>query len=187
MELRGPNSGLLQLLSAEHHRLYRTAYSWCCDPALAADLSQEAMLRALSRLDQLRDGQKLKPWLYAILHNCFLSYLRKERPNEPLEELVLARAQVYESPESTEQARERSEIVRRVRDAICKLPLGQRQVITLIDLDSCSYAEVAEILEVPIGTVMSRLYRARQALRTLIAEPTAARTQPRLRIVAEER
>lgn len=186
MNARDPGPQLAQLLASEHQRLYRMAYSWCCDAALAADLSQEAMLRALSRLEQLSDPQKFQAWLYAILHNCFLSHLRGRRPNEPLEEVVLARHDALECAESTESVSERNEIVRQVRGAICQLPLGQRQVITLVDLNGCSYAEVAEILEVPIGTVMSRLYRARQALRALIEAQTDARPQRRLRLVAQE-
>lgn len=180
MESQQPDSGLMQILAAEHQRLYRLAYSWCCDQALAADLSQEAMLLALSRLRQLSDPRRLKPWLYAILHNCFLGHLRSQRPNEPIEDLVIAAA---EAAESAASAYERSETVRRVRRAISKLPIGQRQVIALVDLNSCSYAEVAEILDVPIGTVMSRLYRGRRALRPLIAaEPAAV---PRLRLVGK--
>jgi RNA polymerase sigma-70 factor (ECF subfamily) len=163
------------------------AYSWCCDAALAADLSQEAMLRALSRLHQLKDVGKFKAWLYAILHNCFLSHLRGQRPNEPFEEIVLAHEGIVDRAETAESATERNEIVRQVRSAICKLPLGQRQVITLIDLNGCSYAEVADILNVPIGTVMSRLYRARQALRDLItATPATEPAWPRLRLVVQE-
>lgn len=187
MNARDTGPELAQLLASEHHRLYRMAYSWCCDAALAADLSQDAILRALSRLDQLNDPRKFQAWLYAILHNCFLSHLRSRRPNEPLEEIVLARHDLLECAESSEAVSERNEIVHQVRSAICELPLGQRQVITLVDLNGCSYAEVAEILEVPIGTVMSRLYRARQALRTLIeAQAAGAARQPRLRLVAQE-
>jgi RNA polymerase sigma-70 factor, ECF subfamily len=187
MNVRNSSPELAQLLAAEHRSLYRMAYSWCCDAALAADLSQEAMLRALSRLDQLNDPQKFRAWLYAILHNCFLSHLRGRRPNEPLEEIVLEHHDLVECIESTESASERNQIVQQVRDAICQLPLGQRQVITLVDLNGSSYAEVAEILEVPIGTVMSRLYRARQALRALLeAHAADERSQPRLRLVAQE-
>ncbi len=187
MTAREARSQLAHLLAAEHHRLYRTAYSWCCDAALAADLSQEAMVRALSRQDQLNDPQKLQAWLYAILHNCFRRYLRDRRPTEPLEEVVLVHEGDFECAESTENANERNEIVRLVRSAICKLPLGQRQVITLVVLNGCSYTEVAEILEVPIGTVMSRLYRARQALRVLIdGQAVVGPAHPRLRLVAQE-
>ncbi len=187
MNAREARSQLAQLLAAEHHRLYRTAYSWCCDAALAADLSQEAMVRALSRLDQLNDAQKFQAWLYAILHNCFRRYLRDRRPTEPLEEVVLGQEGDFECAESTESASERNEIVRQVRSAICKLPLGQRQVLTLVVINDCTYAEVAEILEVPIGTVMSRLHRARQALRALIeGQAVIGQLRPPLRLVAQE-
>jgi len=75
---------------------------------------------------------------------------------------------------------ERQEAVIRVRTAIAALPLGQRQVVTLVDLEEFSYAEVADIMAIPIGTVMSRLCRAREALRGLL-KPAAA--EPRLRSV----
>ncbi len=68
----------------------------------------------------------------------------------------------------------------RVRAAIARLPLGQRQVVTLVDLEGCSYAEVGEALAVPIGTVMSRLFRARAALRELLLEPGAPRDRMRV-------
>lgn len=187
MDGRDSGQQLAQLLAAEHSRLYRMAYSWCCDAALAADLSQEAMLKALSRLDQLNDPQKLQPWVYAILYNCFRRYLRDRRPDEPIEEIVLQHEQGLGCIESTESASARSEIIRQVHEAMCKLPLGQRQVITLVVLNGASYAEVAEILNVPIGTVMSRLHRARHALRTLIKGQAAlSRLRPELRLVGQE-
>lgn len=188
MDSRDSGPQLAQLLAAEHRRLYRMAYSWCCDTALAADLSQEAMLKALSNVDQLSDPQKLQAWLYAILYNCFRRYLRDRRPDEPLEEIVLgADGAMVGCAESSESTSERNEIIRQVHAAMCQLPLGQRQVITLVVLNDCSYAEVAEILSVPIGTVMSRLHRARHALRTLIrGQAVLAQLRPDLRLVGQE-
>lgn len=187
MEARDPGSQLALLLAAEHSRLYRMAYSWCCDATLAADLSQEAMLKALGRLEQLSDPKKLKPWLYTILCNCFRRYLRDRRPNESLEEIVLEHEEGFECVESTESSSARNETIRQVHEAMCKLPFGQRQVITLVVLNDSSYAEVAEILNVPIGTVMSRLHRARSALRTLLeGQASAAELRPGLRLVGQE-
>lgn len=143
------------------------------------------MTRALSRFDQLKDMEKFKPWLYAILHNCFLSHLRSRHPDESFEEIVLAHEDAFEPAESAESLSERDETVRQVRNAICKLPLGQREVITLVDLNGCSYAEVACILNLPIGTVMSCLHRARQRLRALIAARSKSERPPKLRLVAE--
>lgn len=150
-------------------RLYRMAYAWCHDHALADDLVQEALARGLDRIGQLRDDAKVGGWLFSILNRCWLDHLRARREEVSDEELAGLPA---ESPGPDGHA-ERRETVRRIRNAVATLPLGQRQVVTLVDLEELSYAEVAEILAVPIGTVMSRLCRARQALRELL-EPASA-------------
>jgi RNA polymerase sigma-70 factor (ECF subfamily) len=156
----------------EHRRaLYRVAYSWCHQPALAEDLVQEAMVRALAGAEALREPARLKGWLFVIMGTCFRDHLRRQRPTEDLETLDEEALATVEGPD---EVHERSRLVSCVRSAIEKLPLGQRQVITLVDLEGFGYAEVAQILDVPIGTVMSRLCRGRQALRErLILEPHA--------------
>ena len=78
------------------------------------------------------------------------------------------------SAESPEEGYQQNQIIRRVRQAVGELPIGQREVITLVDLEECSYGEVATILDIPIGTVMSRLSRARYALKEKLREPVAA-------------
>ncbi|MDH4191885.1 MAG: sigma-70 family RNA polymerase sigma factor [Betaproteobacteria bacterium] len=166
---------LRRRLRAEAHRLalYRLAYAWCHDPALADDLVQETLLRALDRSAQLRDPQRLKSWLCSILANCLRDHYRRTRTFEDIDELDEAVLSHADTPES---ARESAQVVARVRDEVSRLPLGQRQVLTLVDLQECSYAEVAQILDLPIGTVMSRLCRARAALklRLLDAAPGSA-------------
>ncbi len=77
---------------------------------------------------------------------------------------------LYADSTTPEDYHSQSQIVRRVRDAVAKLPIGQRQVVTLVDLAEFSYAEVGEILAIPIGTVMSRLCRARICLQLLLKE-----------------
>ena len=151
-------------VEAQREPLYRLAYSWCRDAALADDLVQEAMLRALDRGTQLNDAQRLKAWLCAILANCLKDHYRRARSLEPLDEDLPAQGQ---SPESASAS---AQLGARVRAEIERLPLGQRQVVTLVDLEGFSYAEVGEILEVPIGTVMSRLCRAREALRARLMD-----------------
>jgi len=142
--------------------LFRLAYAWCHDAPLADDLAQEALLRALARESQLRDRARLKSWLCAILANCFRDHHRRRREYDGLDALENAEADASATPEESAAA---AQLARRVRAEIARLPLGQRQVLTLVDLEGFSYAEVGEILEVPTGTVMSRLCRARQALR----------------------
>ncbi len=147
--------------------LYRIAYSWCHNPALADDLVQEAMAKALKSSTQLRDPKTFKAWLYRILSNCWHDHFRRSRDTVDIDDVVLIEK---ETPDSHH---DRQQVIQRVRSAIAQLPMGQRQVISLVDLEGCSYIEVAQILDVPIGTVMSRLSRARKALKERLLEAEA--------------
>jgi len=144
--------------------LYKIAYSWCHNPSLADDLVQEAMLKALRKAGQLKNTEAVSSWLSKILANCWYDYLRRTRETVDLDSLPYK----DEAPEG--DIHEKQDIVRRVRAMIAELPLGQRQVITLVDLAGFSYVEIADILGIPIGTVMSRISRARKALRTKLAD-----------------
>lgn len=166
-------------LTAMRPRLYRLAYAWCHDGHLADDLAQEALIKALARRGQLREEAALEGWLFSILNNCWRDHLRGRREFadiDTLDEVILSDEP---GPERLYASRQTAN---RVRDAIAALPMAQRQVITLVDIEECSYAQVANVLEVPVGTVMSRLSRARQALKQrLLAEE--AKCQPLLRRV----
>lgn len=164
---RGP--GLRRDIERERGMLCRMAYAWCHDAALAEDLAQMAVEKALRAVGQLRDPGKLKAWMLRILANCLKDHLRERRELvdfESVEETLAA------GDPTLEEARAGAEMVRRVREAVAALPVGQRQVVTLVDLEECTYAQAGEILEIPIGTVMSRLCRARRALREVL-EPVA--------------
>ena len=151
--------GLSKALAAYRSSLYRVALSWCGDRMLADDLTQECLSRAIAKQHQLKDKNKLEHWLFRILNNCWREHLRRLHPVEDIEELVLS------LDDTPELGLRKQQVIERVRAAINGLPLGQRQVVTLVDLQEFAYAEVAEILEIPVGTVMSRLSRARQALK----------------------
>lgn len=158
---------LQQQLEQIRPRLYRLAYSWSHNAALAEDLVQETLIKALKNNDQLRDAALLNSWLFSILANCLRDHFRQYREMEDIEELEDYR---YAHEDTPENVHSQAQIISRVRDAVAKLPLGQRQVLTLVDLEELSYIEVATILDIPIGTVMSRLCRARQAMKSLLAE-----------------
>jgi len=162
LRLFGPSAEFRRRIERSRDMLYRLAYAWCHDAALADDLTQEALLRALAREAQLRDPQRLKSWLCAILANCLKDHHRRRREHLSVDELEDGAADSGATPEELAVV---AELAQRVRAEVARLPLGQRQVLTLVDLEGFSYAEVGDILEVPIGTVMSRLCRARQALR----------------------
>ncbi len=159
-------------------RLYRMAYAWCHDAHLAEDLTQEAITKALARCGQLREVESAPAWLFAILNNCWRDHLRARRELSDIDELDDVVLDAQPGPEGLYESRQTTD---RVRAAIASLPIAQRQVITLVDLEEYSYAEVARILEVPVGTVMSRLSRARQALkeRLVAQESSSRRTQLR--------
>lgn len=149
---------LKQRIADNHKRLYRTAYSWGHNPDLASDLAQEAIEKALTRIGQLREPGKLDSWLFGILINCWRDHFRKQRDTVNIDTVEL---QHDDTPEKLKQTQDMVDSVRR---SIARLPEGQRQVVTLVNLEGFSYAEVAEILEIPVGTVMSRLSRARNTL-----------------------
>ncbi len=148
----------------EQHRLrlYRIAYAWTHNAALADDLVQETLTKALLKFSQLRNPDAGEAWLYSILANCYHDYFRRQRATEEIDDNTLTHESTPEK-ESSEQ-----QVVLKVRAAISKLSEGQRQVVTLVDIQGLSYMEVALILNVPIGTIMSRLCRARNTLKDLL-------------------
>jgi RNA polymerase sigma-70 factor, ECF subfamily len=165
-------------LEALRPRLCRLARAWCHDAHLAEDLAQEALLKAMDRAGQLKDKDALESWVFAILNNVWRDHLRRARDFVDVDDLDEAVLADHATPEFNVARRQTGD---RVRDAIARLPLGQRQVLTLVDLESCPYAEVAAILSIPVGTVMSRLARARQALKTNLAAREQARVLPMIR------
>ena len=167
-------------LEALRPRLYRIAYAWCRDAALADDLTQDTLTKALTRANQLREERALLGWLIAILNHCWLDHLRRGREFEDIDDWSEVTDTGGDTPED---ACCRGQVIDCVRAAVARLPLGQRQVLTLVDLGECSYAEVAQILQIPVGTVMSRLARARMALKEHLSGSMQTQTAPALRRV----
>lgn len=161
--------------------LYRIAYAWTHDPVLADDLVQETLAKAWVRRAQLRDDTALKAWMVAIMNHCWLDHLRSRRDYDDVDDWEDKLESGSDSPEA---CCNREQVIACVRAAVTRLPIGQRQVLTLVDLEEFSYAEVAEILGIPVGTVMSRLSRARSGLRNMLdAASKNSADQPVLRRV----
>lgn len=145
-------------IAAARPRLFRVALAWCGDAMLADDLVQETMALGLQKVHQLRDPERLNAWLYSILNNSWKQYLRCNRPHEDLDE-----ERPCDGP-APDTAVGQLQTVTRVRNAVAELPAEQRRVLALVDLEGLAYSEVAVILDIPIGTVMSRLHRGRKSL-----------------------
>jgi len=159
LALLGRFHGFNKNLGERRRRLFRVAYSWCQDTTLADDLVQETMTKAWKNIKGLRKPQSLDSWLFNILANCWRDHLRRQRTLEDVnDEAILAEI-------ATENEMERVEMIERVRVAVSELPVPHREVIALIDLEGFSYAEVSQILDIPPGTVTSRVTRARETLR----------------------
>ena len=152
------------ILANSRDRLYRMAFSWTHDPALADDLVQQTCYQALRKQRHLRDIDSADAWLFRILANCLADHHRARREVLGGDDLLMV------DKWTPEHATQEDQIAQRVRKAIAGLPLAHRQVVTLVDLEGFSYASVAQILDIPVGTVMSRLSRGRGALREHLLE-----------------
>jgi RNA polymerase sigma-70 factor (ECF subfamily) len=152
-------------IEAQRPLLYRIAYAWCHDAALADDLVQETLSKAWVRRAQLRDEAALKAWMVSIMNHCWLDHLRGRRDFDDVEDW---QDELESGADTPEVCCNREQVIACVRAAVECLPLGQRQVLTLVDLEEFGYAEVAGILDIPVGTVMSRLSRARASLKNFL-------------------
>lgn len=149
-------------LHTKRRRLHRVACAWCRDISLADDLVQETLTKGYKNLASLRNVQAMDTWLFDILRNCWRDHLRRSRDMEDIDD--------YLDIMVLEDENERSQVINKVRDAVYKLPMAQREVLSLVDLAGFSYAEVSGILQIPVGTVTSRISRGRNTLKKLLFE-----------------
>lgn len=147
-------------LEQSRSKLYCIAFSWSHDSMLADDLVQDTLVKALIKLKQLRNPEVLESWLISILNNVWIDYLRQKKELTDIDEYIHSipdknnPSDLYDNEQTNYQ----------VREAIGYLPMGQRQVISLVDIAGYGYDEVSKVLGIPIGTVMSRLNRARKSI-----------------------
>lgn len=154
--------------------LYGTALRLTKSESDAEDLIQETMLKAFRYFDKYENGTNCKAWLFKIMHNTFINRYRKKKKRKeylidddyrPLQERAEApeHTPFHENFESEEQMYFKM-FGDEVKKALQEVPLDFRMVVLLADLQDFAYKEIAEIMDCPIGTVMSRLYRGRRML-----------------------
>jgi RNA polymerase sigma-70 factor (ECF subfamily) len=169
------------LIAEQIPKLRRYARALLGDPIRADDLVQEALVRGLSRSHLWQPGTDIRAWMFTILHNLHVNNQRQRRHRDDYQELNDAHPEMA-TPATQEHILE----VRDLARGLQLLPDAQRQVVLLVGLEGMNYKQVAAVLDIPIGTVMSRLHRGREALRRLMTEgatPNASDEDSKVRTV----
>jgi RNA polymerase sigma-70 factor (ECF subfamily) len=160
-------------IAAHIPRLRRYARALAGDQDWADDLVQDTLERALAKFHLWRRGSDMRAWMFAIMHNVFINQL-KQRRELALDEAAEARLEGAPHFDSLE--------FHDLDAALKRLPAEQREVLLLVGLEQLSYSEASQALNVPVGTVMSRLSRGRERLRVLMSGAAPA-TNPNLKLV----
>ncbi len=159
-------------------QLYGAAMRLARNPQDAEDLVQETYAKAFAAFHQYRPGTNLKAWLYRILNNTFISNYRKaQRQPKQADVAEVEDWQEYDASTHTSSGLQSAEAEAienlpdsEIRDALAQLPEDRRLAVYLADVEGFSYQEISEIMDTPIGTVMSRLHRGRRQLRDLLTD-----------------
>jgi len=152
--------------------LFGQLFNFACwlagDRATAEDLVQETYLKAFKGFSSYQQGTNFRAWIYRILRNTFLTTQAGLKAMSSLDsdEEIALEPEAAETPESILLALGEQE---KIRAALEELPVHYREIILLSDLEEMSYQEISQALSIPMGTVMSRLSRARRAMRALLA------------------
>jgi RNA polymerase sigma-70 factor (ECF subfamily) len=165
MNTTGTSETVREQIAALLPRLRRFARNLARNPHDADDVVQIAVERALSRLDQWRPDARLDSWMFKIVRNAWIDELRSRG----------RRSRIFVGPEAGEYVGEspidREVDLLSVQSAMERLPEDQRAAVSLVLIEGLPYKDAAEVLEVPIGTLTSRLARGREALQAMLAPP----------------
>ena len=177
---RGDRGALGELLGAYQKRVYHVCLRMVCHADDASDLTQDVLLRAVQHIQKFRGDSQFGTWLFRIAMNQSISHLRKRRvrdavsleaPTGPAmdDQAAPLKAMIDQQRElGPDQSVETMEQITQLTDAIDRLDVGLRTMIILRDLQELEYQDIADVLGIPLGTVKSRLFRARLALRNVL-------------------
>ena len=162
--LKGDKDALEALITKYQDWISRWALKIVKKSEDAADITQEVSLKLITSLSTLQDESKLLPWIYRITYHVSKNWLRafKKMPTAIDPEMISGMAPQHDSPE--DRLLEKAENITRLNEALQQLPYAYRVIITLYYFDGHSYKEISRILEIPIGTVKTQLFRAKQML-----------------------
>jgi len=169
---KGDRTALDDLIHKHQDRAYQYAYRLTRNTEEACDVVADAFVRVYNAIPNFKGQSAFTTWLYRILTNCFLDLRKKEKNRQALSLDVVMQTpdgdmerQIEDPGRNPYEETERNEQERTIEDAVSRLPEYQRAMITMYHAEMLSYEEIAEALDLPIGTVKSRLNRARISLR----------------------
>ncbi|CAM2833764.1 sigma-70 family RNA polymerase sigma factor [Paenibacillus sediminis] len=162
----GDRDALITLLREIEQHVYRTAYYILHNEQDALDAAQEALIRIYTKIDSYEEKAQFKTWVQRIVINICIDKFRRAKPTVSIEEHEL----VFQGKESVEREVMSAYMAQDIQDAINKLPEHHRTVIVLRYLQDFSYNEISDCLNLPLNTVKSYLFRARQQLQNLLQE-----------------
>lgn len=169
--LSGKSAAFGQLVEKYQDRLYNTMVHAVGSPEDALDIVQEALVQAFVNLETFQQASAFYTWLYRIAFNVAASQRRRRRPSVSVEQVQQSCGdEPVDGQAGPEQQAEQQERCRQVQQAIATLGEEYRAVLILREIDGCCYETIAEILDIPVGTVRSRLHRARLQLRQQLKE-----------------
>ena len=156
-----------KVIKLNSRKIYHVAYSYLKNVEDAADITQETFFRAFKNLSNYCQDKPIFPWLYQITKNLCLNTLKKRNRESEKDTDFCLYPSAFLGPE---EAYEREFSSNSLRKAVNALPLNFREILVLKEFDGFCYEEISQILEIPIGTVMSRLFYARQKLKDLLQD-----------------
>lgn len=167
--LAGDSGAFGQLVCRYQDRLFNTLVHCIGSREEAEDVAQEAFIQAFVKLQTFQGRSAFYTWLYRIAFNILVSRRRRKRPEVSVDQ---ARESTGNEPEGTEEAPserlERAERIAQVQAALAGLQEEYRTVLVLREIEGCCYENISDVLDLPIGTVRSRLHRGRMQLRELL-------------------
>ncbi|HVT26741.1 MAG TPA: sigma-70 family RNA polymerase sigma factor [Lacipirellulaceae bacterium] len=168
--LAGDSAAFGRLVRAYQDRLYNSLLRVLGSADDAADIVQDAFVQAYVKLDSFRGRSAFYTWLYRIAFNLAMSHVRREHRETSLDQLKsLLGSEPVDGQPAAEAGAIQQERAEWVHAALAELTFEHRQILVLREIDGCRYDEIAQILDLPVGTVRSRLFRARLEMRDLLA------------------
>lgn len=167
----GSSRAFEELITPYERRMYALALRMCGNTEDAKDCLQDAMLRIYRGLPSFRGDSSFSTWIYRVVSNVCLDFHRrnKGKGNASLDELHESGIEPKDSKPTPQTELERSELKRQLSNAIQSLPEDLKSAVVLRDIHGLSYEEIGEVLDINVGTVRSRLFRARSKLREILS------------------